>query len=107
MGTFFPEIDLPSGCEQCKFAPIFITPRDGKFIKEQFCLIKNEMVQSAEVNERDEYPEEWWTEKHLEGCPGLPAKIVEEKPKRKRKTKKDKEEAPDDPGEAKQDNMDT
>lgn len=80
MGTFFPDIELPSGCERCKFAPIFITPQDGKFIKEQFCLIKNELIQSAEVNERDEYPEEWWAEKRLGGCPGMPAKPAEDKP---------------------------
>lgn len=91
MGTFFPNIELPTGCERCKFAPIFITPRDDKFIKEQFCLIKNELVQSAEVSERDEYPEEWWAEKHLDGCPGMPAKLTEEKPKRKRKPKANEE----------------
>lgn len=78
MGMFFPHIDPPSGCQLCRFAPIIITPRkDGGYIKEQFCLITREPIQTSEVDNETDFPDGWFDDKHLE-CPGFQAEAADE-----------------------------
>lgn len=78
MGFFFKDMDPPSGCQMCRFAPIFCSPSaEGGYVKEQICLVKNETVQRCTTEDADGYPESWWDEKHLD-CPGVTAQIAGE-----------------------------
>lgn len=90
MGVFFPDIDLPTGCQVCRFAPIVYTPSENGIIKEQICLVKKELVQSCIAQNESEFPEEWWEEKHLE-CPGIPAEIKEDEQPTEKDANEEKE----------------
>lgn len=79
MGVFFPNIELPAGCQLCKFAPIISTPQtNGRIIKEQICLINRETIQKAIVDSESDFPESWWDDKHLV-CQGMSAVLNDNK----------------------------